>query len=466
MILTRVNLKGFKNFKDEITYKFDKINLIKGENGTGKSTLAVDSLLFAIFGYSSQTLEKLATRSLKNKEYRVRIEVTDRNKKITIDRYFPTALKLSEDGIELKLTNKESQDYLNKLFNNLDWFRKFRMVDSKEGINILEEGKTSIKKTLLSLQEEIFNNKRQKLLDKKRERETYNKDKCIWKHYPSEKRLKVLKDSIDKLTVKDWDFNKDINNQNKIINSISFQIGKVEGQKDFYLSKLNKLSTINVCPTCTQKVTVELKENIRNNFQTDLETWNKETLPLKSNLTLERQVLAEIEKVKKINNSKLTKMRGLKDKLETAIKQKDFKYTKRDVLIIDKCIKELDNFYGRFITDWVKTLEPIINSVLDKIGFKITFKDDFDIVLHKDGEEYTYKDLSMGQRLVLSIAMKLAILIERNEKGLLIADEGLSSLDETNLSYIIKLFNDLPFQLVAIIHRFETEEENINIISL
>jgi AAA15 family ATPase/GTPase len=466
MILTRVNMKGFKNFKDEITYKFDKINLIRGENGTGKSTLAIDSLLFAVFGYSSQTLEKLATRSLKNKEYRVRIEVIDGTKKITVDRYFPTALKISEDGIELKLTNKESQEYLNKLFNSLDWFRKFRMVDSKEGINILEEGKTSIKKTLLSLQEEIFNNKRQDLLFKKRERETYNKDKCIWKHYPSEKRLKVLKNSIDKLTVKDWDLNKEINNQNKIINTISFQIGKVEGQREFYLSKLNKISNLDICPTCTQKVPKELKENVRNDFQVDLENWNKETIPLKNSLTLEKQVLIEVEKIKRINVLKLTKVRELKDKLETAVKQKDFKYTKRDVLIIDKCIKELDNFYGYFITEWIKTLEPIINSVLDKIGFKITFKDDFDIVLHKDGEEYTYKDLSTGQRLILSIAMKLAILIERNEKGLLIADEGLSSLDETNLSYIIKLFNDLPFQLVAIIHRFETEEENINIISL
>ena len=50
MVINRISLKGFKNFRDEITWKLDKINLIKGENGTGKSTLAVDSILFVIFG--------------------------------------------------------------------------------------------------------------------------------------------------------------------------------------------------------------------------------------------------------------------------------------------------------------------------------------------------------------------------------------------------------------------------------
>jgi len=188
--------------------------------------------------------------------------------------------------------------------------------------------------------------------------------------------------------------------------------------------------------------------------------------PLEESLLQERETLKKTERLRKINNDHLVKIRGLKDRLETAIKQKNFKYTKKDVLVMDKCIKELDNFYGYFITEWIKTLEPIINSILDKIGFKITFKNDFDLVLSKDGEEYSYKDLSTGQRLILSIALKLSILLERNERGLLIADEGLSSLDETNLDYIIKLFNDLPFQLIAIIHRFETEQENINIISL
>lgn len=466
MIITRVSLKGFKNFKEEHTFKFDKINLIRGENGSGKSTLAIDSLLFVIFGYSSQTLEKLVTRSLKNKECRVRTEIEDRGKKIIIDRKYPTSLDIYENGIKLNFSNKENQEYLNNLFNSLDWFRKFRMVDSKEGINILEEGKTSLKKTLLSLQEDWFNEVRQKLLRKKLERETYNKDKCIWKHSPSEKRLVILKENIINLTKEDNNLNKEISDQSKIINDISFKIGRINGETDSYSSKLNRIKSLTVCPTCTQSISDEIKENVKNDLQaTMLDCMNK-TAPLESQLVAEREIFKEIDKVKKFNNEHLIKIRELRDRLEVAIKQKDFKYTKKDVLIIDKCIKELDNFYSYFITEWIRTLEPIINSILDKIGFKISFKNDFELILHKEGEEYFYKDLSTGQRLILSIAMKLAILLERNERGLLIADEGLSSLDETNLAYIIKLFADLPFQLVAIIHRFETEEENINIINL
>ena len=103
---------------------------------------------------------------------------------------------------------------------------------------------------------------------------------------------------------------------------------------------------------------------------------------------------------------------------------------------------------------------------LERIEFKITFKDDFDIVLHKEGEEYSYKDLSTGQKLILSIALKIAILLERNEKGILVADEGLSSLDGENLEYIIKLFKDFPFQLMAVVHRFSTEGDYVNKIEL
>ena len=80
MLITRISLYNFKNFIGECSFKFDRLNLISGLNGKGKSSLAVDSILFAIYGYSSQTLEKLVTRSLKKKECLVRIELENNNK--------------------------------------------------------------------------------------------------------------------------------------------------------------------------------------------------------------------------------------------------------------------------------------------------------------------------------------------------------------------------------------------------
>lgn len=673
MLITRLYLKGFKCFKEERSFVIDRINLISGSNGQGKTTLAVDSILFAIYGYSSQTLEKLVSKSLKIKECLVRIELEDNGKKLIIERTYPTSLTIYENGIKLNFPNtKETQDYLNSLFSNIDWFKKFRMIDTKEGINILEEGKTSLKKTLLSLQESWFNNIRQKLLDKKRIYEEYSVNKKPYSFYLSEKRLNILEEGYNKLDIQLKNDKQDLikhqeglNNLKTNYNNVVFKLQSTDSQikdKDIKLNKgiilvndyikkievatnkplkadisvidynkqiltkeecLNKklellnetklfaiqlhkdITATNIqinslqneinnaedkiedlneqilglegiqietkCDKCGSLITIEQKDKFKNENEGKIKLLvkkledlhnlslerNKELNELENNLDkinidiLERD--KEIAKVridiKELNNQRLlqdkdiaeiknqkqnkeaeinkytellnvydkeniqleieleelTEQREIiykeepilkvdvlekqtiiiyytelynklekkyqltfqrKNQLKEAFKFKEYKYTNKDLLIINKCIKELDNFYNYFITEWIKTLEPIINSILDKIGFRIEFKNDFDIVLYKDNEEYTYKDLSQGQRLLLSIALKLALLLESNEKGLLIADEGFDALDDENLNYIIRLFKDYPFQLLAMVHRFSMEDEDINHINL
>jgi DNA repair exonuclease SbcCD ATPase subunit len=467
LFLTRTFLKGYKNFKEETNFHFDKINLIKGKNGSGKSTVANDSVLFCLWGYSSQVLEKLATRSLKTKTFRVRQEWEVKGKKIIIERHFPTSLVIYEEGKKLSFsTARDSQEYINRLFGKVDTFKRFRMIDTKEGINILEEGKTAIKKSLFSLQEDWFNTIRQKLLDKKRERENYSKDKTIWKHFPSEKRFDILKKNILEFINKHSSLLKEVSKQNKILSDISFNIGKIRGRDEIFHNRLREISVLNICPTCTQIVLSEVKERIQTDLSKEIVKCSDDTYNLNIEIEREKEVIRELSGLQEEYSLNLTKLREYESRLETAIKQKDYKWTKKDILLIDSCIKELDNFYDYFITEWLRTLEPIMNNVLDKIGFRVIFKNDFDLVLHKEGEEYYYKDLSTGQKLILSIALKIAILIERNETGIMIVDEGFSSLDDENLDYILKLFKDFPFQLFAIIHRYLGENEENNIISL
>ena len=673
MLITRIYLKGFKNFKEAISFKFDRLNLISGLNGKGKSSLAVDSILFAIYGYSSQTLEKLVTRSLKKKECLVKIELENNNKKLIIERAYPTSLTIFEDGIRLQFPNtKETQDYLNSLFANVDRFKKFRMIDSKEGINILEEGKTSLKKTLLSLQEDWFNNIRQKLLDKKRIREEFNISKRLYKFYLSENRLKTLEEGYNRLS-EEYQIYKDIVTKNKnIINDFKVDIANIVNLKltnlniknsnnakiiknniliTDYKFKINKLNeqplketiysidygtiinenenintkniaelqkvidtkdiknkqilalnnavnrleneikiietnihkfeeeilglegiTINTkCDLCGSLVTEKHRKSYKGEKETIIISLTEELKGLNNKQYLKEEELnAEIcnlmtieneikdrnkgienirDKVKTLNVNKFIQIKEIedikaertlkqsniikytelievydneninlkieneniflkdkqldekfiilnnkleenisildkdlnvyekleikkqltfkrRDQLKEAFKFAEYKYTQRDLLIINKCIKELDNFYNYFITEWIKTLEPIINTVLDKIGFKISFKDDFDIVLYKDNDEYSYKDLSTGQKLILSLAVKLAILLERGEKGIVICDEGFANLDEINLKYVLQLCKDFPFQLISVIHRFSIEDDSINHIEL
>ncbi len=152
------------------------------------------------------------------------------------------------------------------------------------------------------------------------------------------------------------------------------------------------------------------------------------------------------------------------------IKQKEFKYSEKDVLITKKALVELDTFTSYFIIKSIQTLEPIINTILEHIRFEIKFivndKNNIDYTLSKEGIKYTKEDLSSGQKLILQIAFKLALLMQRGESGLVIADEGMSPLDSSNLLHIIDLIKGLPFQLLIVLHNADKMPEYVNIIEL
>jgi len=470
MLIKSIKLKNFKNFEKEITYNFSNLTLVKGKNGSGKTTLALDSFLFCIYGYYNESLFELITKGKMN--CYVEIGILHNRNTYKICREYPTKITIYENGEKLAfINNRESQQFLNKLFKNVEYFKKFRMIDNIAGINILEEGKTSLKKTLLSVNQEYFNNIRQRLLDKKREREIYNKDKAvIYKHYPSDIRLNVLKSNIDTLKGEIKGYNKDILELNNDLDQLHIKQGNLESRKSIIKNQKNKLLEKETCYACGQIL-------IKDNKTKMLNEKNKELIELNELLqNLNNEIINQLDAynyLKQLTDKRILKkdkLNILKMRLETRLKQKEYKYTNKDVLITKKAIEELDKFYAYYITEWVKILEPIINSITEKIGFKVNFKLDdkgnFAISLQKDNKEYTYKNLSNGQKLILSVAFKIALLLERNEEGLIIADEGFSSLDEENLNHIFTLFQNIPFQLIAIIHRYDNPPEDIKVINL
>ena len=98
--------------------------------------------------------------------------------------------------------------------------------------------------------------------------------------------------------------------------------------------------------------------------------------------------------------------------------------------------------------------------------FKINDKGKFSITLQKESIEYDYKDLSTGQKLILQIAFKLALLLNKGETGLIIADEGLSSLANENLIYMLDMFDNYPFQLIYITHIPHNYPHGVKLIDL
>jgi len=566
MIIKSITLKTFKCFEN-YSVSFEKINLIEGAIGIGKSTI-LQALIFALYGYYEGTLSDLPTKG-KAESCRVGAVIEDNGHLIEVIREFPLKLVIKEDGKTLKLSTAEGNSYLNDRFGSRQIMMQFRVLDAYNSeANFLAEGNVTLKKILFAGTDEMFNSIRNNLNAIKLERERYNKDSTVvYKHYPSEKRLEILKkgydqnsneyilaenqvgeitketnNKIQKITKNQSNvgankqtierLQKQIDNvdtikssfDNKLLQSesrhteIQRTVGElnkqfVEIQKNTEIIKQNK-----VCYVCKQSILdtsniiieQKLKEqklqkqikDIRNEdielcskipeykdaivkerlqkieeFKTEIKKLEQENIDCEednSTLAIDLEMNKDnTQNLLKIRDNSRTKREILNTfiiKLEGRLKQKEYIYTERDIIIVKKAIEELDKLSSVYLVETVHSLEPIINSVLEKIGFAVTFdvytKGKFNILLEREGVQYKYKDLSCGQRLILQIALKIALLLQQNKTGLMMSDEGLSALENDNLEDIINLFKDLQFQLVFVLHRANIEDPEINIIKL
>lgn len=470
MVINRIFLHNFKNFTDKHKFTLEKINLVSGANGKGKSTLAVDSILFCLFGYYRLPLSELISKGLK--QTTVSLELEHQNSNYTITRTYPTSITIIQDGVELKLANNnEKQKELNKLFKDIDYFRKFRMIDITAGINFLEEGKISLQKTLVSFNENSLNDIREQLLKEKQKRETWNKDNInVSPLFPSETRKQILTTGHISIVKEEVELSILIDQISSQLGSLISEQGKIQGERAILQQQANNLKRFNVCPTCTQTIGESLKEEAQNKADIIIQKTQDRLDIVSQNIKKIQDHIQDIKTNLPMLSKHKEKIQTLLYKLNTRISQKNYQYTTKDVELYKKAIQELDKFYGFYTNETVKTLEPIINNILSKIGFTLYFvldaKGNLDIKLNKGTQEYCYKNLSNGQKLILSIAFQLALLLNNNEDGIIIADEGFGSLDSNNLNLVFELFNDLPFQLISIVHRMDNIPDGINLIEL
>ncbi len=475
MIINSITTKDYKHLGSQ-TFNFKKLNLIKADNGGGKTSLVL-SPLFVLQGYTGdQTLQDLPTRG-KSKSCSVSIELDHSGLNYIVTRSYPTKIEVLKDGKQVDFGNNNitAQNYLNDIFGNIEYFRKFRIVDNtfgKKGSNFLEEGKVSLNKILLSLSQDVFNNIRQRLNEKKSEREKFNIDRITaYKHFPSPKRLEVLKNALNECSKNLSEIDKDIRSiEQGGWDNLTLK-GKKESFIEYQQSLIDKMNKYSVCPTCKQNITMQHKEKVISEAKKTIAQVNEELKTVIKEIDEDKELRDMVSSRKDDVYKQREKINQLKLKLENRIAQKDYIYSEKDVLLVKNAIAELDKFYAYYITQWVKILEPTINSVIEKINYKLEFKlnekGQFDIKIYEGNQEWAYTDLSCGERTILSIAFKMALLLEQNEEGLIIADEGFSSLSQKNLEHIFKLFDELPFQLIAVVHRLdESILPGMNVIDL
>jgi len=474
MILKKIKFHDFCNFYGDHEFEFDKLTFIKGKNGTGKSTLAFYGVVFVLQGYTvKSSMTELPTRN-KAKKCWVELEFEHAGQDYVVRREVPSKVSIKVDGQELTnlQSTAERNRYLTELFGNIGTFQQFRMIDAYDKeVNFLAQGNTTLKKILFSLHENKFNAKRDMLLKIKHDRELYNKDKAvIYKHFPSTKRLELLKKKLQETRQQLNDVQKEEQDNRSSQASVNKQITEIQTKKSYNESNIQKTKTKNYCYACRRKMTETDRNKVITELTEKVQAMGEELKPLIAQLDEINAIETHYKGVINTINSAINRINRRLMRLEGRLQQKDYKYTDKDVLIVKQAIDELNKFSTEYLIASIKDLEPIINSVLNKIGFTLSFdinsKGKFDIILTTDEGQFSYKDLSTGQRLILQIAFKLSLLLDKGEEGLLIADEGMSALDRDNLLHVINLFENLPFQLVFVLHNFDEPPMSVKVINL
>jgi hypothetical protein len=475
-MINNLKTSNFKLFKI-VDVNFNKINVISGtncddsqqsSNGSGKSTVK-DMIIYGLYGEGNGVNLKDLVR-IGTKETEVTIVIKKGNDTFSITRSIPSNLTILLNGNEIEgNTATIKQQFIDEQFGNYDFFKKFRMIDSK-GINLLDLGITSLRKELMNFVDDMFTGIRKNLLTKKLERETYNIDKRYYKFSLSERRVQILNAGLDDIKKNYEEFEKDGEIQNGIANKLKSEIQTRERLIYNKKSEITQAQKSGICPIL-KKVCPEISKPMS---QVQIDSINMETAKWTTEITeLKLQLDSELNALEYYSDT-LSKLQGEEQKarecllkLKEAFKFKDYKYTAKDVLMYSESIKILDSFAGYFINQWLKQLAVIINDLLKDVSMQVEFNPEKEFIKIKNGEnELKYEQLSSGQKCFLSSVFKLAILLHKGEnEGIIIADEGLGNMDAVNFLKFIEICKSLPFQYF-IIYQNLPEIEDVNKIDI
>jgi len=452
MRVKRLYLNNFKLFIEE-NIEPKGLNIFIGDNrdnessnASGKSTLALEALMFVLYGYTTAKLADTISKGKNMASVEVLLELKGIEYKIS--REIPSKLYMEVNGEEKQFaTATIAQKYINAIFGDVDFFKKFRTLDMQSGINLLDLGNTSLKNLLMQFIQDYFTKIRKSLQEKKQNMARFHIKHRIFTHFYSEKRIAVLDKQITRLKGEFGSTKGDPNTQAREIYS------ELCGSNTAIINIAQHLEEIsrNNCPTCNRKLPKEINKKLVDELNEELDIATDRSQELTEQLGKTNKDIGNYNKRLEEVHNDLNHVRELKQKIEHMKILKDYKYTDRDVSIYTSSLRVLDNFSALYIENWLASLSVIINALLKEINISIKFDATKEFMTIQDGTEtMKYDQLSTGQKRFLNIIFKLSILMHKNLEGIIVIDEGIDALDITNLKRLIRVFESLPFQVFLI----------------
>tara|TARA_B100000131_G_scaffold141231_2_gene137445 strand:- start:1044 stop:2765 length:1722 start_codon:yes stop_codon:yes gene_type:complete len=514
----------------EIELDSDRSTLIIGTNGAGKSTI-LDAITFVLFNKPFRKVTKgQLVNTINEKGTVVEIEFTTHGRKYLVRRQMkPAKFEIFENNelVDQDAANRDYQKHLEQTILKLNFksFTQVVILGSSTFVPFMQLNasvRREVVEDLLDIQ--IFGVMNTLLKDRIKEAQDKGRD-CDHLLAVAEERIETQQSHINKLTaineerVKEKEDtienNKDlIKKYNKDAKALEFKIKKQEPEIDNYknvkkdLEKLKglrikiesrqaslikelKFFTSNeVCPTCTQPINIEFKEQKCNSLDTEsnkyaeglvklesqidttlkdvdkLEELNGYIFTLKNNLNnLERDVL-KIEKdnlkLEKQIKSLTEEQPNMKDEYQTLTSLKEqFKKVEEDCSGINKVLDEYtavsymlkdSGIKSKVINKYIPIFNTLINKYLQSMDFFVNFTLDEEfneVIRSRFRDQFSYASFSEGEKQKIDLALlftwrEVARMKNSAATNLLILDEVFdSSLDDSSTQELLKILRDL-----------------------
>ena len=535
IIFEKIRWKNFLstgNVFSEIDLTSQRTNLIVGSNGAGKSTI-LDALTFSLFGKPFRKISKsMLVNSINEKDCVAEITFTiGKNDYRVVRGIKPTKLEIYCNGVlwdKESSVNEQQKNFENSVLKmNFKSFTQIVVLGSSTFVPFMKLSipqRREIIEDILDIQ--VFSTMNVLLKDRVKENNIevreidYQidllKDKIELQKQHMLALEKINKEEIDRKRTKIEEYKKSETEKNDSIESLTKEIFNLNKEmKDYQKSNSNlqKLNTYliklqsklksckkdhkffeknHVCPTCTQQLSDEFRENKLEESQGEINKMDTGIEDLESAIIDEQNKLQKFTELStEVNNRnatlsqlnfQLTSIRKEVNSIEEEIKElegsnpdKKAEYSKleklvkekkdfskqhaslkkdRDVLTTASHLLKDNGIKTRIIKTYLPTMNKLINDFLQRMEFYVNFTLDEnfeEIIKSRYRDVFSYDSFSEGEKARIDIALLLtwrsiAKLKNSVDTNLLILDEIFDgSLDQSgtsDLGWILRNFDE------------------------
>ena len=504
--------------------------LVVGENGSGKSTV-LDALCFGLFAKPFRKISKnQLINSVNQKGTEVEVEFTVSNKRYRIFRGIkPNKMEIWIDGSLLNQTEKvkDYQDNLEKNILKLNFhsftqivilgsstFVPFMQLPSQQRREIIEDLlDIKIFTAMNSLLKERITINKEKFLQVSKAVEVEMEKLIVHQQYLNDiktanvERVSKLKEQIRISITSIENLQKNIDEQNTILDKLQEKItdeneirdkiqdirnieSRLEDKKKIVKKDIEFYANNDVCPTCTQDITDEIKtrqisdkniklEEIDTAFKKLEEEFNKVNERLCSIREVSNNIIQVTQTISEDNNqiSSINKyMMKLKDDIEqeesTSHNERDerlkIEKIEKQIIVEEKNKSEVvhqkelldiaadllkdKGIKTQIIKQYIPVMNKLVNKYLSAMEFFVDFQLDENFnesIMSRYRDKFSYQSFSEGEKMRIDLSLLLtwrAIAKMKNSAStnLLILDEVFdASLDAVGCDEFLKLLGTL-----------------------